>query len=198
MTGTLFVPLHRTLEYTDSENGTTPGAQVHPNPMYGAVLSSNFTVAMAAPAIGAARGFIRAFGQRLQNKLSADDRDSSKGPYADTGLGSNMSRYAHSVAQVDAVHALLLHNAARFSGVPAAKVSSQEAATIRLDQAFAAQQARQAVNTLYEECGGTGLQEKSEFQQIWRDANAAAAHRALIWDWQAELWAQAQLGSSLP
>ena len=44
---------------TALEDGTAPGRQIHAHPMYGAISSANFTAAMAAPAVGAARGFLR-------------------------------------------------------------------------------------------------------------------------------------------
>jgi alkylation response protein AidB-like acyl-CoA dehydrogenase len=183
----VFVPSGRTLDNRYVDEGTSPGRQINSNPMYGAITSANFTAAMAAPAIGAARGFLRAFGEKLRSKISNTDRPEMKG-YAGGGLETTMARYAAAVAQLDAVHALTLQNAARFSRVAAAQVSSADRAKCRRDQAFTAQQSRKAANMIYEECGGSGLLESSDLQRIWRDANAAAAHRGLTWDWQADAW----------
>ena len=63
--------------------------------MYGAISAANFTAVMAAPAIGVARGFLRAFEERLRSKSNA----------IDDGLIINMARYANAVARVDSVHA---------------------------------------------------------------------------------------------
>jgi 3-hydroxy-9,10-secoandrosta-1,3,5(10)-triene-9,17-dione monooxygenase len=189
-----FVPLQRTLDDADVKRGTCPGLAVNGNPMYGAISVANFTAAMAAPAIGAARGFLRAFGERLRSKAGNAGRPEVHSPYLAEGLGTTMARYSAAVAQVDAAHALILHNAQRFSRVPAATVSPEGTAKCRRDNAFAAQQSRKAVNTVYEECGGTGLGEGSQLQRIWRDANAAAAHRGLTWDWQADQWPRAAFG----
>lgn len=188
----VFVPSERTLDNADVEEGTSPGRQINTNPMYGAISSANFTAAMAAPAIGAARGFLTAFGEKIRSKISNTDRPEMKG-YAGGGLETTMARYAAAVAQVDAVHALTLQNAARFSRVGAGQVSSQDRAKCRRDQPFTAQQSRKAANMIYEECGGSGLLESSDLQRIWRDANAAAAHRGLTWDWQADAWVRAVL-----
>src|SRR5215471_5351731 len=54
----VFVPEGRTLPNTALEDGQAPGRQINTHPMYGAISSANFTGAMAAPAIGAARGFL--------------------------------------------------------------------------------------------------------------------------------------------
>ena len=180
----VFIPEYRTLANVTLEDGTAPGRQLNTHPMYGAISSANFTAAMAAPAVGAARGFLAAFEQRLHSKSSN----------IDDGLTINMARYAQAVAQVDAVHAMTLQNAERFACEPASNVSVQARAKCRRDQAFTAQSARKAVNTLYEECGGSGLFESSDFQRLWRDTNAAAAHHGLTWDWLSVAWTRTMLG----
>jgi 3-hydroxy-9,10-secoandrosta-1,3,5(10)-triene-9,17-dione monooxygenase len=169
----VFIPESRTLLGMQVEEGVAPGQRVHSDPMYGAISWANFTAAMAAPAVGAARGFLSAFEDRLRSKTSA----------IDDGLIVNMARYANAVAMVDSVHAVTLQNAERFARVPASQVGRDVRARCRRDQGFTAQTARKAVNTLYEECGGSGLFDKSDLQRLWRDTNAAAAHRGLTADW---------------
>ncbi len=169
----VFVPEHRTLVARQVEDGVAPGQHAHANPMYGAISWANFTAAMAAPALGAARGFLAAYEDRLRSKSSN----------IDDGLTVNMARYAQAAASVDAAHALTLQDATRFSRTPAGAVSRESRARCRRDMAFTAQAARKAVNLLYEECGGSGLYEGSVLQRLWRDTNAAAAHNALTMDW---------------
>ncbi|HEY2596674.1 MAG TPA: acyl-CoA dehydrogenase family protein [Chloroflexota bacterium] len=169
----VFIPEYRTLVAKQVEEGVAPGQQVHSNPMYGAISWANFTGAMAAPALGAARGFLASYEDRLRSKSSN----------VDDGLTVNMARYAHAAATVDAVHALTQQNAERFARLPAREVGREVRAKCRRDQAFTAQSARKAVNLLYEECGGSGLYESSDLQRLWRDTNAAAAHHGLTNDW---------------
>jgi 3-hydroxy-9,10-secoandrosta-1,3,5(10)-triene-9,17-dione monooxygenase len=180
----IFVPERRTVHNKEIEDGCAPGRQIHSDPMYGAISSANFTSAMAAPALGVAYGFLRAFEERLRSKSSN----------IDDGLTVNMARYAAAMAQVDALHAVTLQNAQRFARVPANAVSPEDRAKCRRDQAFTAQTARKTVNTLYEECGGTGLFERSDLQRLWRDVNAAAAHHGLTWDWVSVAWTRTMLG----
>jgi len=181
----VFVPEYRTIRGKDVEAGVAPGQPVNTNPMYSAISWANFTAAMAAPAVGVARGFLRAYEERLRAKSSAN---------IDDGLTLNFSRYAQATAMVDAVHAVTLQNAERFARVPAREVGQDVRARCRRDQAFTAQTARNAVNFLYEEGGGSGLFESSELQRYWRDVNAAAAHRGLTADWIYAGWAKTQLG----
>jgi alkylation response protein AidB-like acyl-CoA dehydrogenase len=181
-----FVPDYRALDDADLQQGTTPGRAVNTHPMYGGVSTANFTAAMSAPAIGAARGLLAAYGAKLSGKAAKDA--------AAPGISVSMARYAAVSAQLDAAQALALANAGRLSAVPAATVGAEPRAKSRRDQAYTAQQARQAANTIFEECGGSGLVETSDLQRIWRDANAAAAHHGLTWDWQADAWTRSAFG----
>jgi alkylation response protein AidB-like acyl-CoA dehydrogenase len=184
----VFIPEYRTVANLDIENGTAPGGKIHAHPMYRAISSANFTAAMAAPALGVARGFLSAFQERLRSKSGA----------IDDGLTINFARYAQAVAQVDAAYAVTLQNAQRFSRLPAGSVKVEERAKCRRDMAFTAQTCRKSINFLYEECGGSGLFESSDFQRLWRDTNAAAAHHGLTWDWQAVAWTRTMLGLPTP
>ena len=179
-----FIPERRTISNKEVEEGTAPGGQIHAHPMYRAISSANFTAAMAAPAIGVARGFLAAFEDRLRSKSSN----------IDDGTMINLARYAAASAEVDAVHALTLQDAQRLACLPAARIGAEERAKCRRDQAYTAQAARKSVNTLYEECGGSALFESSDLQRLWRDVNAAAAHRGLAWDWVAVSWTKTMLG----
>jgi alkylation response protein AidB-like acyl-CoA dehydrogenase len=179
----VFVPEYRTIQGRDVESGAAPGQQINTNPMYCAISWANFTAAMAAPALGVARGFLNAFRERLRSKSST----------IDDGFTVNMARFAQASAMVDSVHAMTLQNAVNYARVPAREVSQAVRARCRRDQAFTAQTARNAVNLLYEEGGGGSLFESSELQRYWRDVNAAAAHRGLTADWIYAGWAKTLL-----
>lgn len=182
----IFIPQYRSITHDDSENGTAPGATLHDNPMFCGTSTVNFTAAMAAPAMGIARGFVDLFEARLAGRVGDDPAR----PFAAPGLSTTASRFAEASAELDAALALARDHARRFSAVPARDVPVSDRARFRRDQAFCAQVARRVVNTLYEECGAGGLAESSPFQRVWRDANAAAAHHGLSWDWLGENWAQ--------
>lgn len=190
----IFIPEYRTVANEDSENGTAPGARLHDNPMYCGTSTVNFTAAMAAPAMGIAKGFVELFAARLAEKSGATPPGPQlNSPYLSSGQGATAARLAEASAQLDAAFALARDHARRFSAVPAADVALADRSRFRRDQAFCAQAARRVVNMLYEECGGRGLANNSPIQRLWRDTNAAAAHRGLTWDWVAETWAQSVL-----
>jgi alkylation response protein AidB-like acyl-CoA dehydrogenase len=108
----IFIPEQRTVAGREVEEGVAPGHRIHANPMYGAVSWANFTAAMAAPALGVARGFLGVYEDRLRSKSSA----------IDDSLTVNMARYARAAAMVDAVHAVTLQNATRYGRLPAREV----------------------------------------------------------------------------
>ena len=188
----VFIPAHRVVSAESVETGTAPGREVNTHPMYGAVSSANFTGAMSAPALGAARGFVEAVLAKHQAKASVVA--STNNPYVGDGLSTTLARLADSAAEIDAMHAMLLLDAQRYATTPAKDVGPEERARLRRNSAFTAQHARRAANVLFEECGGSGLLESSMLQQLWRDTNGAAAHHGLTWDWQGDGWAKAALG----
>jgi 3-hydroxy-9,10-secoandrosta-1,3,5(10)-triene-9,17-dione monooxygenase len=59
---------------------------------------------------------------------------------------------------------------------------------------YAVQHARQAVNSLMELAGGSGIYDSAQIQRHWRDCNAAAAHASFSWNLAATAYGRAQLG----
>jgi alkylation response protein AidB-like acyl-CoA dehydrogenase len=192
----VFIPEHRTVTRLAIAAGQPPGREVNTHPMYGAPEPANFTGAMSVPAVGAAVGLIDQFLQRLGSKIEVPETTNS--PYLPEGMPQTMSRLSQASATIDSARALMLLNAQRYARRPVTEVPIEQDMRLRRDTAFAAQTARRAVNTLYEESGGSALAENSQLQLFWRDTNAAAAHRGLMWDWQSEGWVKASLGLPMP
>ncbi len=86
----VFIPAHRVVSAESVETGTAPGREVNTHPMYGAVSSANFTGAMSAPALGAARGFVEAVLAKHQAKASVVA--STNNPYVGDGLSTTLAR----------------------------------------------------------------------------------------------------------
>jgi len=192
----VFIPEYRTIPLMSMVEGNAPGREVNTHPMYGGPSDANFTGAMSVPAIGAAKGLIDMFHQRMGARIQIPDDTNS--PYLPEGMSVSMSRLAHAAATVESAHALMLVNAQRFACRPAVECTLADLQGMKRDTAYCAQQSRRAINVLYEESGGSALMEKSPLQQFWRDVNGAAAHRGLMWDWQAEGWVKAVLGLPVP
>jgi len=192
----LFIPEYRTVTRLAVAAGEAPGREVNTHAMYGAPEPANFTGAMSVPAIGAAIGLIELFKERLGSRIQVPESVNS--PYLPEGMSQTLARLANASATVDAARSVMTLNALRYSQRPVQTVPLEEDMRLRRDMAFTAQLARRAANILYEESGGSALSEKSLLQQFWRDTNAAAAHRGLMWDWQSDAWAKAALGLPMP
>ena len=192
----IFIPEYRTITRIAVAAGEAPGREVNTHPMYGAPEPANFTGAMSVPAIGAAIGMIELFQQRLGSRIQVPE--STNSPYLPEGMSQTLARLANASATVDSARAVMTLNALRYAQRPVQTVPIEEDMRLRRDMTFTAQLARRAANILYEESGGSALSEKSLLQLFWRDTNAAAAHRGLMWDWQSEMWAKAALGLPLP
>jgi alkylation response protein AidB-like acyl-CoA dehydrogenase len=184
----VFIPANRAVSSTDMAAGSSPGARFHANPQYGAPSVCIFTPPLAGTAVGAARGFLHAFEERLRSRLAVADAQQA-GEQAGT-----MIRWAKACADVDAARAMLLENARRFSRTPASQVNEIDRARCRRDQAYSATIARQAVNSLFESSGASALFESSPLQRLWRDTNAAAAHHGLTWDIHGMSWGRLSFG----
>jgi alkylation response protein AidB-like acyl-CoA dehydrogenase len=64
----LFIPEHMAVRSSDMGNGTTPGSKVHANPMYRMPSSAFLGLVTSAPAIGAARGAVNLFREKLKSR----------------------------------------------------------------------------------------------------------------------------------
>ncbi|HEX8968629.1 MAG TPA: oxidoreductase, partial [Chloroflexota bacterium] len=184
----VFIPENRAVSSDDMQAGTAPGARLHPNPQYAAPSVCIFTPPLAGTAIGAARGFLSAFEQRMRARLAAAD------PQTTGEQAATLIRWARACADIDAARAVLMDNARRFSRTPSSQIVELDRARCRRDQAYAATVARQAVNSLFEASGASALFASSDLQRLWRDTNAAAAHHGLMWDIHGLSWGRISMG----
>ena len=142
-----------------------------------------------APAVGAARGFLAAFEERLRSKSSA----------VDDGLTVNMARYAQAVAQVDAVHAVSLQNAQRLRCVPAREVSPRQTRQVPARPGVRGADGSQGGQLCCtRSAAAAACTSSSDLQRLWRDTTAASAHHGLTWDWTRWRGPRAILGLPTP
>jgi alkylation response protein AidB-like acyl-CoA dehydrogenase len=171
-----FIPDERAVLNSELSAGTAPGSRLHSGVLYQAASDFTFSLPGAMPAIGAARGFLEVFQQRLRARI-----DGSNSVLAREALAS-LPRLALAAADIDAAYAVLEHDLRKFCFAPANAFDDVDRARCRRDCAYTARTCRRAVNELFEASGGSSLFESSDLQRLWRDVNAAAAHHALTWD----------------
>jgi 3-hydroxy-9,10-secoandrosta-1,3,5(10)-triene-9,17-dione monooxygenase len=172
----VFVPDERIVNARRLSNGDGIGAELHGSPLYCAAMDFTFSLPLPGAELGIANAAVHAFEERCRSRLA------SSNPRLQSEQAATLTRLARAAAEVDAASALLVTDAKRFCNIPAREATPLDRARCRRDVAFATQLCREAVNSLYEASGGSGVYLKSELQRLWRDGNVAAAHHGLMWD----------------
>lgn len=184
-----FIPEHRAVRFRDLSAGRAPGAALYADGHYSLPYETVWPLSLAGAPLGAARGAIRAF------TAATEKRVAGLPPVAQAANGPAFVRLAKASAQVEAALALLLKDAAAADdALPGSTYTGLEKAARSRNLAYAVQQCRDAVNTLYEASGGSGVYLSGEIQRWWRDVNAASQHVAFTWDLAAMAFGRAAVG----
>ncbi|MEV6955914.1 acyl-CoA dehydrogenase family protein [Streptomyces sp. NPDC051183] len=158
-----FVPEHRAMTREDLLAGSADpeAARCHriPFPLVASLL-------FVAPALGAARGALRAWTAITRERRTPDGRPAFED-------GTCQQVLARSSAEIDAAGLLLAGAAHRADG--AGNPAAQVPLNLR-DCAVAIDLLVTAVERLYRSAGARGQDEDGELQRFWRDIHAVAGH----------------------
>ncbi|MCQ4162846.1 acyl-CoA dehydrogenase family protein [Roseomonas sp. GC11] len=189
-----FVPAHRVLRVRDTATGSSPGRQLHANPLYAIPMLCNIPSCLAATAVGAAAG-------ALESYLDMTSQRVTRGAVA--GGGNRMAefptiqlRVAEAAASVDAAREILLRDLRARAALARAgeEISIEDRIASRRGQAFATQLGLRAAEALNASTGGQGLDLANPVQRAWRDVNAVGRHISLNWDAVGSMYGQMALG----
>ncbi|AEI82684.1 flavin-dependent monooxygenase oxygenase subunit (plasmid) [Cupriavidus necator N-1] len=189
-----FVPGYRKLTFAQASSNVPPGAALNTNPIYRIPFLSALPVCLVSPILGAAQGALDEF-------LAVAGTRVTRGAVA--GGGSRLaeffpvqSRVAEAAAMVDAARLLINRDLAEVESRAAAgqEIDVDTRIRNRLDHAFAARLARDAINAIFDNTGGNGLALSQPIQRLWRDGNAIAKHISLNWDAVSSMAGQHLLG----
>lgn len=184
-----FIPTHRAVKFSDLGSGKAPGAVLHEAGHYTLPYDTVWPLSLAGAPIGAAVGALDALVRATTARVA------SLPPVAQAANATAFARIAQASAQIDAARALLLRDAAAADEAPTGSTFTRlEKAERSRNLAFAIQQCRDAVNTLYQASGGSGVYLSGEMQRWWRDVNAASQHVAFTWDLAAVAYGRAVSG----
>jgi alkylation response protein AidB-like acyl-CoA dehydrogenase len=152
------------------------GAKLHDAPIYRTAIDFMFTLPLAAPVLGIARAAVSALETRIRKRLQS--------PNARTAAEQTaiLPRIAEASAAIEAARALLVQSAQRFSALPGGHATPLDKAECRRNVAYSAHLCRSATQRVFEASGASSVDENSDLSRLWRDANVAAAHQALLWD----------------
>lgn len=190
----VFVPAHRTVGFREVLDQEAPGAQVNGSALYRVPFLSGFPPLLANPAIAALQGALEDFTEHVAAR-------STRGAF--TGGGSTIAQFGHvqtAVAECEAAidaAQLILQRDLRMATELAAegrKLDITQRIAVRRGHAYAVRLCVQAVNSLFDVVGGTGIQLESSVQRAWRDVNAVAHHISVNWNAVSTMAGQQRLG----
>jgi alkylation response protein AidB-like acyl-CoA dehydrogenase len=185
----VFVPAHRTVAWSATGDGTAPGADIHPSPLYRAPMMAFFPFFIASPGAGIARGGLEAFIAEMKERRLQDGSPMARMP-------SVQMRIAEASALIDAAD-LLYRRSLRetmdkiFAGE---SLSLEHRARSRRDQAYSLVLAKRAVELLFSAEGARGLLNDHPVQRAARDLHAVSSHLVATWDVPAVTYGAVALG----
>lgn len=184
-----FIPDGRMLSFPDMIEGNTPGASLHPNPLYRTPMLPTLGLAAAMPALGQARNSVRLFKERLLARKA-------EGGTRRVGTASYM-RLARAEVQVEQIYLLLRHlveDVMRLRN-DATRVDRTRWAT---QLAHAVDQSKSVIAYVCEAAGASGHFQDSPLGRAARDVNTVGAHIVFDLDARLELHGAALLGEEIP
>jgi len=167
----VFVPLHRTLDLRAMGDGTSDGARLHhPDPTYALPMTPFLAMTAALPVVGAAKGALSLFAERLATRVSVATKQSERASlHVVLGDVSAQVHIAELLVREAAGEMVQLARDGR-SGDIAAR------AAMRSRLAHATTLCRDAVRTMVD-AGGSSLHDlEHPLQRAARDVTVASAH----------------------
>ena len=175
----LFVPERRALELTRTRGGYDhPGAALHRGPLFGIPMIGAAGIPLTPASIGAAEGayehFLVAMGKRMGTYTGAKVAD----------FQAVQIKFARARALIDSARTLVRNAAIAFQEASERGEIPDMAAKLRsrAQSAFAVNQAREAVETLWSCYGAQGLYTRDPLQRHLRDVLAMNQHFSFNFD----------------
>lgn len=175
----VFVPSHRVIRFADVMRGTTPGRSIDGNVMAGFNFATFGAVTLVAPLLGVAQAALDWYAEAMRAKVK-----SSLKPGAPVSVAQSpqaQARAGEAQVRIDAALALLMTDLIPLEAKVRAgeDLAVAERIRVRRDIGFAARQAADAVNLLFEGAGAASAANDMPIQRHWRDINVAARHASL-------------------
>jgi len=192
-----FVPDHRVLRFSDAVGSTAPGAETNINPLYRISLLTGVAFTLAMPAVGAAAGALERFID--ENKVRQTHGAVVLGGKRIADFQTIQKRVGEAAARIDACRLLAQHavDAAEREVRTAGKSSMDIRLLARRSQSFIANEAKTAVDLIFDAAGGRCLQLGHPLQRAWRDVAAVNHHISLNFDAVMSMYGQFVFGLPL-
>ena len=177
-----FVPDHRVLRFSDAVASTAPGAEANNNPLYRISLLTGIAFTLAMPAVGAAAGALERFVD--ENKVRQTHGAVVLGGKRIADFQTIQKRVGEAAARIDACRLVAQHavDAAEREVHTDGKSSMAIRLLARRTQSFIANEAKTAIDLIFDAAGGRCLQHGHPLQRAWRDVAAVNHHISLNFD----------------
>ncbi len=189
-----YVPAYRVVTFADMLTGRGPGTAVNTNPIYRQPMLAVVPQCLVAPALGMARGALRAFIEQVGSRTT-------RGAVA--GGHNRMSefvtvqmRVAEATASIDAAQ-LMIHRDLQETRAVVERGNSVDVdmrMRNRLTHSFSTRLLVEAVDAVFLAMGGSALGMHHPVQRFWRDIHAASSHISLNWDSVSAMYGQHVFG----
>ncbi|MCB2075540.1 MAG: hypothetical protein H6917_00735 [Novosphingobium sp.] len=175
----MFVPEHMTVTNRDLGMGTTPGANLHENPMYRMPSTAFLSLVTTASTVGAARGAVDIFRERIKVRKVTGTQT----------ILAEKANYQVMLAKADVMvrSAELIHDTLTREVLERAAAGQNHDVAARMastaQNAYASRVAREALRLIIDNAGSSVHLLSDPLQRLARDANVACGH--LIQDYEA-------------
>jgi 3-hydroxy-9,10-secoandrosta-1,3,5(10)-triene-9,17-dione monooxygenase len=171
----VFVPTHRSILLRDLYDGTTPGAQVHPDyPLLRAPRGLVVPFSLTPVAFTLGRRALEFVAKSLSTRISRGTRMLAESEFVQQQLGDAAAEIETAI--------LIMHarrEATRTLVDSGAAVPPEAVLRNRRDIAFAAWQVRRGVERLVELSGARAVYDTDPLQSLWRDVVTICTHTAV-------------------
>jgi alkylation response protein AidB-like acyl-CoA dehydrogenase len=192
-----FVPDYRVLRFSDAVGSSAPGAESNKNPLYRISLLTGVAFALAMPAVGAASGSLERFID--ENKVRQTHGAVVLGGKRIADFQTIQKRVGEAAARIDACRLVARHavDAAELQVRHDGKSSMAIRLLSRRTQSFIANEAKTAIDLIFDAAGGRCLQHGHPLQRAWRDVAAINHHISLNFDAVMSMYGQFVFGLPL-
>lgn len=190
----VFVPAHRFLSLADAASGRPPGSAANPGALFCIPMFTVISISLCAAVMGMAQGAFDEFTYGIQDRITRGASITSSVAMAE--IPAVQLRVGAAAASIDAGRVLVGSDCREIMETVVAgdRLSVEQRARFKRDQAFAVRLAIDAVDSLFKGGGGGGLFTSSRMQRYWRDATAGAMHITMQWDVMGALYGRIALG----
>jgi 3-hydroxy-9,10-secoandrosta-1,3,5(10)-triene-9,17-dione monooxygenase len=172
----LFVPAHRTMPLPQMLEGNYPPRHNAANPYFNYPLAPVLNVNAGGTPIGAARGALEAFHERLPGRGITYTNYTNKSEAAVTHLQVADATLKLDSAEAHVRLACALLDSGERTGPAAARMTIMERVKSRAHISYATGLSREVVDTLFYASGASAIQSNVPIQRFQRDIQALANH----------------------